>query len=69
MPVPSISRLLLNGTGIVTIDSRDAAGAVTGAAFTVTLAGAVNQIEFPYYGDGAVSIRGTFTGSASAKVI
>lgn len=66
---PSIFRLLLNGTGTVTLDSKDAAGTITTSVFSVTLTGAVNQIEFPYAGDGAIQIRAALTGTATAQVI
>lgn len=65
----SIFRLLCTGTGTVTLDSKDAAGTITAGVFSVTLASAVNQIEFPYAGDGAIQIRATLTGTATAKVI
>ena len=66
---PSVFRLLLNGTGTVTIDSKDAAGTITTGVYSITLSSAVNQIDFPYAGDSAVQIRATLTGSATAKVI
>lgn len=53
----------------MTLDSKDAAGTITAGVFSVTLASAVNQIEFPYAGDGAIQIRATLTGTATAKVI
>lgn len=65
----SIFRLLCNGTGSITLDSKDASGAITTGVFSVTLSAAVNQIEFPYAGDGAIQIRATLTGTATAKVI
>ena len=66
---PSIFRLLCNGTGTITLDSKDAAGNITIGDFSVTLSGAVNQIEFPYCGDSSVQIRANYTGTASAQVI
>lgn len=66
---PTVFRLLLNGTGTVTLDARDAAGTVTTSVETYTLSSAVNQIEFPYGGDSAVAILATLTGTATAKVI
>lgn len=66
---PSIFRLLCNGTGTITLDSKDAAGVITTGVFSVTLSGAVNQIEFPFCGDSAVQIRATLTGTVSAQVI
>lgn len=68
-PVGSIFRLLMTGTGTVTLDSKDALGAITTSVYTVTLTGATNQIGFPYAGDAAVQIRATLTGTATAKVI
>lgn len=66
---PSIFRLLLNGTGIVTIDSKDAAGTIKTGVYSTTLSSAVNEIAFPYAGDSAIQIRATLTGTATAKVI
>ena len=66
---PSIFRLLLNGTGTVTIDSKDADGTITTGVYSTTLTSAVNQIAFPYAGDSAIQIRATLTGTATAKVI
>jgi len=66
---PSIFRLLLKGTGTVTIDSKDAAGTITTGVYSTTLSSAVNEIAFPYAGDSAIQIRATLTGSATAKVI
>lgn len=68
-PVGSVFRLLMTGTGTVTLDSKDALGAITTSVYTVTLTGATNQIGFPYAGDAAVQIRATLTGTATAKVI
>jgi len=68
-PVGSIFRLLMTGTGIVTLDSKDALGTITTGVFSETLSGATNQIGFPYVGDAAVQIRATLTGTATAKVI
>ncbi len=68
-PVGSLFRLLMTGTGTVTIDSKDALGTITTGVYTTTLTGATNEIGFPYAGDAAVQIRATLTGSATAKVI
>lgn len=68
-PFTGLPRLLLNGTGTVTIDARNRAGTVTSAAYTTTLASAVNQIDFPFFGDDAVEIRAAYTGSASAEIV
>ena len=65
---PSIFRLRLTGTGSVQFDSRDSAGVVTAVA-TYTLAGATDQIEFPYAGDNAVAIRATFSGNITVEVL
>jgi hypothetical protein len=67
--IPSVFRLRLTGTGSVTIDSRDSLGTVTAGIASYVLSGASDQIEFPYAGDHAVSIRATLTGTATAEVI
>lgn len=67
--VPSLSRLRISGTGALSIDSMDGAGAVTSAVFTGIYTAALGQIEFPYYGDGAVQIRATFPATLTVEVI
>lgn len=64
-----LPRLLLNGTGTVTIDARNRAGTVTTAVYSTTLASAVNLIDFPFFGDDAVEIRAAYTESASAEIV
>lgn len=66
---PSICRLLLNGTGTITIDARNKAGAITSAVFTETVTGASNAVRFPYFGDDAFDVRATLTGSATVEII
>lgn len=68
-PITSVFRLLMTGSGTVTIDSKDALETVTIGVYSVTLINATNQIGFPYAGDAAVQIRATLTGTATAKVI
>jgi hypothetical protein len=65
----SLPRLLLSGTGTVTIDARNRAGTVAPAVATYTLTAANGQIEYPYFGDDAVEVRATFTGTATAEII
>ena len=69
LPVPSIFRLRLTGTGTVTLDSRTLTGAITTGFDTYTAAGATDQIEFPFAGIGAVEIRGTFPATMTIEVI
>ena len=66
---PAIFKLLLNGTGSVTMDSRDAAGVVSLAVYSEVLSGAVNQIGFPYSGDGAMAVRFNIPATATVQVI
>lgn len=68
-PVTGLPRLLLNGTGTVTIDARNRAGTVTTAVYSNTLTSAINQIDFPFFGEDAVEIRAAYTGSASAEIV
>lgn len=67
--VPSLFRLRLTGTGSVVMDARNALGVVASGVNSYTVSGATNQIEFPYAGDDAVSIRVTLTGTANCEVI
>lgn len=68
-PITGMPRLLLNGTGTVSIDAKNRAGTITSAVYSITLSGAVNQIAFPYFGDDALAVRATFTGTATAEIV
>lgn len=68
-PFTSWPRLLLNGTGTVSIDARNRAGTVTTGVFTQTLSSAVDEIAFPYFGDDAVEVRATLTGTAVVEIL
>lgn len=67
--IPLISRLRVSGSGALSIDSIDAAGAVTAGAFAETYSNAVDNIEFPYYGESAVQIRATFPATLTVEVL
>ena len=70
LPVPTVFRLRIAGTGSLQMDSRDSLGGVTLAAFPLTTyAGETDKIEFPYAGDDAVAIRLTTTGTLTCEVI
>lgn len=67
--VPTISRLRITGTGSLSINSRNGAGAVTSSVFSGNYSGANGKIEFPYYGDEAVEILATFPNTLTVEVI
>lgn len=69
MQVPSIFRLRLTGTGTVTVDAKDSLGNITTGVESYAPSGATDEIQYPFLGDDAVSIRVTLTGSATAEVI
>jgi len=62
-------RLLLNGTGTVTIDARNKAGTVTSDVFTETVSSATDAVRFPFFGDDAIEVRAALTGTATAEII
>jgi len=64
-----LPRLLLNGTGTVTIDARNKAGTVASGVFNQTVSSASDLIAFPYFGDDAIEVRATLTGTATAEII
>jgi hypothetical protein len=64
-PCASITRLLLNGTGTVTLDAMDSVGAITTGVYTTTLTSAVILIDWLYPGATAVKIRATLTSTAT----
>lgn len=67
---PPILKMLLNGTGTISMDSRDASGAVTTGAVSMTLSGASNLMTYDFFpGETAMAVRFNLTGSATAKVI
>ncbi|WP_298165406.1 hypothetical protein [Novosphingobium sp.] len=64
-------RLKLTGNGTVTIDANnaeDGSGTTSAAVFTATVSGSP-VIAFPFFGNDAVAIRATFTGTAAAEII
>lgn len=64
-----LPRLLLNGTGTVTIDARNRAGTITEGVFEATISGASDQIDYPFFGNDAVEVRATLTGTATAEIV
>lgn len=66
---PSICRLLLTGTGTITVDARNALGTITTGVASYTISGATNQIEQVYCPDDTVEVRVTLTGTATAEVL
>lgn len=68
VPVPSIFRLRLVGTGAAVISSRDRLFAETSVG-SFSASGATNQIEFPYLGDAAVEMRAVFPATLQVEII
>jgi hypothetical protein len=64
-----LTRLRLVGTGTVSVDSRSRLGTITSAVFFASATAATDQIEFPYFGDSAVDIRPTITGSLVVELL
>lgn len=62
------SRLRLYGTGTITIDARDAAGAITTAVWSRTIAAADGLITFPFFGTAATALRASVTGNVYAEL-
>ncbi len=67
--VTGLPRLRLTGTGTVSIDARNSLGAITTGVLNYSVTGATNQIEFPFFGNDAVEVRATLTGTATAEII
>lgn len=71
-PYTGLPRLRFNGTGSITIDANTAAdgsGSTTTAVYSNSLTSASNLIDFPYFGDNAVAVRATLTGTLAAEII
>lgn len=62
-------RVQLTGTGTVTFDSRTSAGDVSSAVETYAATGAQDLIRYPYFGDAAVEVRATITGTLLVEII
>lgn len=67
--VTGLPRLRLTGTGTVSIDARDSLGNITAGVESYSVSGAVNQIEFPFFGESTIEVRATVTGTAVAEII
>ncbi len=67
--VPSIFRLRLVGTGMVSIDSRTSAGVEKMYVAQYAVTAATDQVEYPYLGEAAVEMRVTATGDVAWEVI
>jgi hypothetical protein len=66
-----LPRLKLGGTGTVSIDTNtklDGSGTTTTGVFTATTSG-TTTIAFPFFGNDAVAVRATLTGTATAEII
>lgn len=69
-PVTGLPRLRLTGSGTVSIDANTAVngtGTTTTAVFTASVSG--TTIAFPFFGNDAVAVRATYTGTAAAEII
>jgi hypothetical protein len=64
--LPAIYRLLFDGDGTVTIDTRDRDGAITPGAAVYSFTGKGD--DYPFFA-GAYEIRATYTGTAIAEMI
>lgn len=64
-----ITRLRIVGTGALTVDSRDRAGAVTAGVFSGSYTSTPESIEYVYPGDTGIEIRATFPTTLTVEVI
>ena len=65
-----LPRLKLTGSGTVSIDANtatDGSGTTTSAVYTATVT--TTTIAFPFFGNDAVAVRATYTGTAAAEII
>ena len=68
-PVPTIFRLNMSGTGILTMDSKDTLGNISRSVYKTALDMAHNQIGYPYAGAGAVAVRFNTSSTTTVQVI
>lgn len=64
--LPAVYKIIVNGSGSVTFDTRDFAGNVTTGVSSVSVSGYAEL--FPFFNN-AYEIRATFTGTATAEVV
>lgn len=65
--LPAIYKLILNGTGLVTIDTITRAGVITTGVVSYNVTGSEIYMYY-YFGPQVSSIRATLTGTATAIV-
>ena len=66
--LPAIYYLIIDGTGLITIDTKNTAGTITTSVETITATG-TESFHYPYYGAGITQIRANYTGSAQATLV
>jgi hypothetical protein len=66
--LPSVYRIITNGTGVVTINGKNRSGTITNAITTFTAIGTENY-EYYYFDPSIAYIQATFSGSATAEVV
>jgi len=64
--LPAIYRILLGGTGTVSIDTRARDGTITTGVVTYSPTGPAE--DYPYF-DNAYEVRATLTGTATAEIV
>lgn len=64
--LPSMCKLLLDGTGTVTIDTRARDGTITTSVAAYNVVGPAE--DYPYF-DNAYEVRATLTGTATAEIV
>ena len=62
-------RLQLNGTGSITMDSKDTSNNITVGVYSNTVVSVVNEIDYPYPGPAAVQIRINISGNLTVSII
>lgn len=65
--LPATYGLILGGTGTVTLETRDRAGAIT-AFGEVYSTSSTETVRYPYFGPSAAFVRATLTETATAEI-
>lgn len=65
--LPALYKLVVEGNGVVTIDTRTFGGVVTAAAMTFVAPSA--DPYYPYFGEDVEDVRATYSNTAFAEII
>jgi hypothetical protein len=66
---PPIFKIYISGTGTITINAKNPAGAINAAVYSAALTGASGEVLYPFIGADASQMQITLTGTLTGEVI